>query len=113
MAVVQAPSTLDIVTLVVAILAFSVALASLVWQMASWRLSGPRVIVEIGLGFSVSSGTPVLSVAARNTGRADTQITSWAIQVPDERTYVPSLDPGSPRPLPLPISRYLLPPVTP
>lgn len=82
-------------TLVVAILAFGVALASLVWQVASWRLSGFRVTVEIGLSLSVSSGEPLISVAARNIGRADTQITSWAIQVPDERSYVPGLDPGS------------------
>jgi hypothetical protein len=64
MASMQEPTTLDLMTLAVAILAFGVAIVSLVWQIASWRLSGPRIIVEIGLSMSVSSGEPLISKRA-------------------------------------------------
>ena len=95
MAEMSAQTTLDIVTLVVAIFAFGVALASLVWHFASWRLSGVRVTVDIGLSLAYSSGEPLITLTARNIGRTDKQITSWAIRLPDERSYVPGLSPGS------------------
>ncbi len=43
-------SGVDAVTLVLAILGFVLSVASLLWQFVSWRLSGPRVRVEMRVG---------------------------------------------------------------
>jgi hypothetical protein len=93
------PSTspLDWVTLGIAVLGLFVAALSLGWQIVEWLLSGSRVKAAIGVAVSVGGsahGARMLSIAARNRGRARASVTSWAIMLPNKATIVPTVHQG-------------------
>jgi hypothetical protein len=54
----ETTSTLDIVTLVIAVLGLVAAAISLVWQIVSWRLTGPVVKVSVSMGVLVGVSGP-------------------------------------------------------
>jgi hypothetical protein len=89
----ETTSTLDIVTLVIAVLGLMAAAISLVWQIVSWRLTGPLVKVSVSRGFLVGVPGPVpeiISVTARNVGRSNVSIGAWGLRLPNgERLVVP------------------------
>lgn len=90
---------MQIATAVVAGLAFLLAVVSLGWQIASWRMSGPRVTVKLLVGglqglthasvpvepgkdwwknldeFARGGMTPLFGVEVVNSGRAATSVT--------------------------------------
>jgi hypothetical protein len=94
------PTALDITTLVIALVGLAAALLSLGWQVASWLLSGPRVRAGISRAIMTmtdgSLGPPCIAVEARNIGRAEASLVSWAIRLPNEGTIVPMMSPGTP-----------------
>jgi hypothetical protein len=94
------PTALDITTLVIALIGLAAALLSLGWQVASWLLSGPRVRVGISHAIMTmtdgSVGPRCIAVEARNVGRAEASLVSWAISFPDGGTIVPAMSPGTP-----------------
>ena len=85
-------SSLDILTLVIAIVGAVAGLLSLGWQALSWFLTGPVVKVSIGEGiFTMTDGTlgpDVVYVRAMNRGRSEVSVTAWAIKLPSGRTFV-------------------------
>ncbi|SRR6266851_5042921 len=88
----------NVPTLAIAILGLTLSAASLTWQTASFRLSGPRVKLRLLRGFLMSDeivsapvdapdpaqmmtrqgreGTPLLGVSVKNVGRMPTTIES-------------------------------------
>lgn len=82
--------------LIVSVLALLVAAASLVWQVTSWRRSGPRVKVETANSFPVFDrldggrdlGDHHVEVKAYNRGRAPVTLTAWGLQLPGGRTAI-------------------------
>jgi hypothetical protein len=87
----DAMSALDITTLVLAIIGVVAAGASLIWQVVSWRLTGPVVRVEIGTAIPVMAGQlgpDMVYVKAINIGRAPVEVTGWGFRLPDGRTIV-------------------------
>ena len=93
------PTALDITTLVIAVVGLAAALLSLGWQVASWLLSGPRVLVGISPGIATmtdgSIGPPCIAVEARNVGRAEASIVMWGFRLPDGGTFFPAMTPGT------------------
>ena len=89
----ETTSTLDIVTLVIAVLGLVAAAISLVWQIVSWRLTGPVVKVSVSMGVLVGVSGPghaIISITARNVGRSNVSIGAWGLRLPNgERLIVP------------------------
>jgi hypothetical protein len=74
---------MDVASFALAVLAVMLSCVSLSWQIISWRRSGPRVLVNAHQSFLVYDrgvGDPMVSVTARNTGRAATTVTSWSLE---------------------------------
>lgn len=95
------PTALDITTLVIAVVGLVAAVASLGWQVVSWRLTGPVVRVEIGYGIAVPGGATIVYVRAINVGRSPAGIEGWGLRLPDGKTMIDlGPEPGSGRPLP-------------
>jgi hypothetical protein len=115
----NAVTGLDIVTLAIAVVGAVTGIGSLAWNIASHKLTGPRVRVELVGGWGGPSGVspvpwesfnpadgppsseltePIVGVVARNTGRYPASITSWTIQFGAVR-YGPFDRPGN-KPLP-------------
>jgi hypothetical protein len=93
------PSTLDLVTLLVAVLGVVTGAASLAWQWYSFRRSGPDVTVRISWGLAPASLVEdemvlVLIVEANNAGRQRIQITSWGIRLPGKLGSIQTLYPS-------------------
>jgi hypothetical protein len=82
--------------LIVSVLALVVAASSLVWQVISWRRSGPQVKVETANSFPVFDepggrrdlGDHHVEVKAYNGGRAPVTLTAWGLQLPGGRTAI-------------------------
>lgn len=77
--------------LIVSIIALAVALASLSWQINSWRRSGPVVSVSTSNAFPTYGdriGAHHAAVTVRNTGRAPVQVTRWSLAAPGGRKLV-------------------------
>lgn len=81
----MSPETARVLTLVIALLALLLSVASLVWQMLSWRYTGSFVKVDNHAKFVVlPSGPPhgyLVSVTARNVGRAAVTVTGMAFKL--------------------------------
>lgn len=93
------PTTLDLITLAVAVLGVVTGAASLVWQWYSFRRSGPDVAVRISWGIAPASLVDddmvlVLIVEANNSGRQPIQITSWGIALPGKMGSIQTLYPS-------------------
>lgn len=96
-------TTLDWITLSVAGLGVALGVASLAWQAWTWRRSGPHVDVKTGAAMVPYVGdhvSDVVSVEARNKGRAATQITGWGLDLDDKRQFVFTQDLPGNTPLP-------------
>jgi hypothetical protein len=95
----QQTTALDITTLVIAVVGLVAAVASLGWQVVSWRLTGPVVRVEIGYGIAVMAGSVgprIVYVRAVNVGRSPAGIEGWGFRLPDGKTIVDmEPEPGS------------------
>lgn len=79
-------SSLDIVTLVIAVAGLSLAVASLGWQVFAWHASGSKVKVETELGilgYPDDRMDSYIGVTVRNVGRTAIDVTSWALALPD------------------------------
>ena len=84
------PTTLDLITLVIAILGLVASVVALVWQVLSWRMSGSRVKVEGRHAVIVpdDEGIHVLAVNAHNIGRIQVSVTGWGFSYPN-KTHIP------------------------
>lgn len=76
-----------ILTLCIALLAFAVSVASLTWQIISWRRSGPRVRVRptSGVGGAPPNLVWFVGIEATNSGRLGTEIQQFGFQLPNGR----------------------------
>jgi len=101
----QQTTALDITTLVIAVIGLVAGVASLGWQVVSWRLTGPVVRVEIGYGIEVIAGNlgqDIVYVRAINVGRSPVEIEGWGFRLPDGKTIIDMApEPGSVPPLPI------------
>jgi hypothetical protein len=76
---------------VLAIIGVVAASVSLIWQVVSWRLTGPVVRVKVGTGIPVREGQlgpEMVYVRAINIGRAPIEVAGWGFRLPDGRTIV-------------------------
>lgn len=94
-----APTRLDIVTLILAIVGVVTGIIALVWQAVEFRLSGPRVVLEVtealvlpngavfgpGVWTATSTGSdgaPDIAVTATNKGRAPVTVQGVRLDLP-------------------------------
>lgn len=88
-------------TLGIAIGGLALGLGNTGWAIYTWRSSGPRVECESQFGFSygpMGVGDNLLSITARNTGRAPIEVTQYGLRTPDNGIMVPTNpDPQFPR----------------
>jgi hypothetical protein len=75
-----------ILTLCISVLALAVSIGVLIWQIISWRRSGPRVRVTRIQGIG---GTPdglwFVGVKAENSGRLGTEIQQFGFRLPNRQ----------------------------
>lgn len=114
---------MEIATLVIAIIGLILAVVSLLWQAATFVLSGPRVKVRLregirgdhggallgpienytadGLAALTAQGYSehVLGIEVVNTGRLPATIRTWGLRFGNRAVYTHNLDPRNP-PLP-------------
>ncbi|MGI5214962.1 hypothetical protein [Plantactinospora sp. CA-290183] len=78
------------VPVVLSIIAIVMSAASLLWQVVSWRRSGPVVTVTVAQSLAAfpTGAEWFTSVTARNTGRAPITVTGWGFQTPDGGSVV-------------------------
>jgi len=76
-----------VLSLVLSSLAFLVALGSLVWQITSWRRSGPRLSVRARSAFAAVGGGLIV-IEAKNAGRLATEIQTCGFDLPGGRQIV-------------------------
>ncbi|OMC42373.1 hypothetical protein A5744_15805 [Mycobacterium sp. IS-1264] len=76
-----------ILTLCISSLALAVSIGVLIWQIISWRRSGPRLrVVRIqGIG-GTARGVWFIGVQAENSGRLGTQVQTFGFQLPNGDT---------------------------
>jgi hypothetical protein len=75
-----------ILSLCTSVFALFVAFAALVWQIISWRRSGPRVTVR-AVSAGTSEGTCIV-IEAKNSGRLATEIGGCGFDLPGGRHIV-------------------------
>jgi hypothetical protein len=71
----------------IAVLGLVLAVASLVWQIITWRLTGSVVKIDLAYAFTVGGtmeSTACFSITARNLGRLAVAIDSWGLKLPPE-----------------------------
>ena len=84
-----APTSLDLITLVIAVVGLLAAMGSLAWQIFSWRLTGSKVKVAGSHGFTVPDASiDVLIVTAANVGRTPVAVDGWGFELPNKSTLV-------------------------
>jgi hypothetical protein len=78
-----------ILTLCLSLVALAVSVGALLWQITSWKRSGPRIRVASTVGY-VAADLPLdlgfVAVEARNSGRMATEVEQFGWQLPDGRT---------------------------
>jgi hypothetical protein len=92
------PTALDITTLVIAVLALTLSVAALVWQVVSWWLAGAivRVTTRFAIGVGpVIGGARLIAINVRNVGRAAVSVEQWGLSLPSAHVQlvVPAPDP--------------------
>jgi hypothetical protein len=77
-----------VLTLCIALLALAVSGGALIWQIVSWRRSGPRVrVVRIqGIGVGTLDPTWFIGVQAKNSGRLETEVQQFGFRLPNDKT---------------------------
>ncbi|MGI5211508.1 hypothetical protein [Plantactinospora sp. CA-290183] len=72
------------IPVLLSIIAIDMSAASLLWQVVSWKRSGPVVTVTAvqALVTVDMSGQWFTSVTARNTGRSPITVTGWEFRMP-------------------------------
>lgn len=91
----------DVVARVLGVIGVLLALASLTWQVISWRLSGPRVKVRARVGVvGAQRERNFAAVEALNSGRAAVTVTQWGFLTPDDTELVWSRSAIGSTPLP-------------
>lgn len=107
----------DRVTLVVAIVGLALAVASLVWQAATFVLAGARIKVRLQQG-AIGNGSaivgpldaridfedlrnqgftqPVLAIEVRNVGRMPISVTGWHAVLENRMSYTDARSPVNP-----------------
>ena len=101
-AVDQGPTGLDYITLIIAVFGAVLGAAAFVWQIASFKMSGPRIVVRLAAGWIGPSGALVFevqdtwepidrpnenfieecfAVQVHNAGRMPASITGWWLQI--------------------------------
>lgn len=75
-------------TLCLSVLALTVSVTALIWQMISWKRSGPRVRVSSLMG--VAGTVPFVSVENTNAGRMATEVNQLGFQLStlDDRQHI-------------------------
>lgn len=78
-----------ILTLCISVVALLMSGAALIWQVTSWRRSGPRIEVATRWGIA---GTPpaalwFISIQAKNSGRLGTEINQVGFQLPKSQDH--------------------------
>ncbi|MEE2852230.1 MAG: hypothetical protein VX424_06200 [Actinomycetota bacterium] len=92
-----------ILTLCISGLAFVLSVISVVWQVVSWRRSGPRIKVKRihGIG-GPPQGVWLIGVQAENSGRLGTQVQQFGFQLPDGQ-FITALEDFLGMPIQLPM----------
>lgn len=94
------PSALDLATLGIAVVGAALGMLSFAWQVATWRMSGPRVRVKTTHAYLPYPGVGLLhgiGIEAQNSGREAVEVRGWGLRLPDGRTaVVPAPRPGNP-----------------
>jgi hypothetical protein len=89
-----------IVSTSLSVLALVVASGSAVWQVVSWRRSGPRVEVAARAA-ATGFGGHLVVIEAKNSGRLSTQVQACGFELPSGRhIFCPFNFEGQPLPLP-------------
>lgn len=73
-----------IAALVLSVLALLVSISSILWQIYSWRRTGPRVTVRAQHAFLAPYAgdlVPMVSITATNKGRSSTQVQGFGFRV--------------------------------
>lgn len=76
------PTTLQSVTLIIAIAGFVLSVTALIWQFVSWWLGGARVEVELTTREEQPGdpqGSTDFVITARNKGRAAVSVSTWGL----------------------------------
>ena len=84
-------TTLDIVTLVIAVLGLLLGTAGLVWQVQSWRYEGARIKVNLDTAFPVYGprmGDPPLLCHSDQCGAIPCRVDRLGPRVPGRIDYV-------------------------
>ncbi len=84
------PRASQMPAIVISIVALVMSAASLTWQIASWKRSGPVVKVTANQSLPIFDHGPddwYVAVTARNSGRAPVTVTGWGLRFPDGQTY--------------------------
>ena len=77
-----------ILTLCLSVLALIVSVTALIWQVVSWRRSGPQVRVSSRVG--VADTVPFVSIEITNAGRMATEVNQLGFQLSalDDRQHI-------------------------
>lgn len=93
-----------IVSTSLSVFALLVASGSAVWQVQSWRRSGPRVTVAARAAVTGFGGSLVV-IEAKNSGRLATEVQGCGFDLPTGRHIVCPFD-FQGQPLPLPVTLH-------
>jgi hypothetical protein len=84
--------SLEIITLVIAVVGLVLSIVALAWQIMSWRLTGSVVRVVVSHGLGVGGSWPQLvAIEAMNVGRTPVSVHGWGFRLPDGRTLWPAV----------------------
>lgn len=77
-----------IATMCLSVLALTVSVTALIWQVVSWRRSGPQIRVSSRVG--VADTVPFVSIEITNAGRMTTEVNQLGFQLSglDNRQHI-------------------------
>ena len=78
-----------ITSFILGIVGTTTGVLALIWDVITWRSSGPAVTVTATQAFPTYGdhvGDPLTCVTARNSGRAPVTVSSWGLRLPDGQT---------------------------
>jgi hypothetical protein len=79
----------EVASLIFGVVGTVTGIGALMWQVITWRRSGPVVTVTANQALPAHGdqlGEPLTSVTARNSGRAPVTVSSWGLRFPDGQT---------------------------
>jgi hypothetical protein len=82
----QNPGPVEVTSFILGIVGTVTGIGALVWQVITWKRSGPVVTVTAMQALPTYGdrvGDPLTCVTARNSGRAPVTVSSWGLRFPD------------------------------